>query len=176
MQPELSGLRAAGEERPLLTWRRLLALDALGITYVGPYSEDTRFTAYEDCEASHGHTVRRGGGSTVAAILRGAHVSQICGHIHRREYASKTIHGPRGTRTIFACSPGTICRTDGIVPHAGGRLDWQQGFAWLHRVAGKTRCSLTPIDSGVCVWRGSAIVGQDCSEQIARDTGWPQLC
>ena len=175
LQPELSGLRAAGEEAPLLTWRRLLALDSLGIEYVGPYSEDSRITLHPDCEASHGMTVRSGGGSTVAAILKSAHVSQVIGHIHRREYASRTIHGPKGSRTIFACSPGTICRTDGIVPHAGGRLDWQQGFAMLTHVGETTHCELTPIDKGVCSWRGEILVGKDHGEEIAEATGWPQL-
>lgn len=175
LQPELSGLRAAGDDRPLLTWSRLLSLEELGIRYVGPYAEDTRIALHPDCEASHGHKVRAGGGSTVAAVLKSSHVSQVFGHIHRRAIASRTIHGPKGQRTIFACSPGTLCRVDGIVPHAGGRLDWQQGFAFLTRVAGQTRCELAPIDDGVAVWRGEAIVGLDRSEEIARDTGWPQL-
>ena len=175
LTPELSGLRSAGDSNALLTWRRLLALDDLGIEYVGPYANDVRFTMFPDCEASHGHTVRQGGGATVASILRGAHISQVCGHIHRREYAARTIHGPTGSRTIFACSPGTICRTDGIVPHAGGRVDWQQGVAWLDYVAGATRCSLVPIEKGVCVWQGMVIVGEDHGDTIASDTNWPQL-
>ena len=175
LQPELSGLRAAGEDVALLTWRRLLALDSLGIEYVGPYSSDSRITLHDDCEAAHGHTVRSGGGATVAAILKGAHNSQLCGHIHRREYAARTIHGPKGTRSIFACSPGTICRVDGIVPNAGGRLDWQQGFAMLTHIHGTTHCTLTPIDKGLSYWRGEVIRGKDWSKQIAEDTGWSQL-
>ena len=50
-----------------------------------------------------------------ARMLKGAHVSQIVGHIHRREYAARTIYGPHGRRTIFAASPGTLCRVDGVV-------------------------------------------------------------
>jgi hypothetical protein len=61
---ELSDLSPAGEDAALVTWRRLLALDSLGIHYRGPYGE--RVTLAADCEAHHGDTVAAGGGATVA--------------------------------------------------------------------------------------------------------------
>ena len=171
--PELSELCPAGEVAPLVTWRRLLALDSLGIHYIGPYG--ARTTLAPDCESHHGTTVASGGGATVARILKGAHVSQIIGHIHRREYACRTIHGPAGRCTIFAASPGTLCRVDGVVPAVSKRVDWQQGLAVLVHDGARTSCQIIPIDEGVAYIYGDRLVGDDPGPDIARDTDWPQL-
>ena len=171
LTPELHGLRAANESEPLISWRRLLALDALGVEYGPTYSSAGAVTLHPDCEATHGHKVAAGGGATVARVVRQAHVSQIFGHIHRCEYAARTLHGPEGRRVVWAASPGTLCRVDGVVPAVSGRVDWQQGLAWLTHVDGSTHCSLTPIRDGVAVWRGEALAGRDRGEEIAEATG-----
>jgi hypothetical protein len=170
---ELSDLSPAGEDAALVTWRRLLALDSLGIHYRGPYGERVALAA--DCEAHHGDTVAAGGGATVARMLKGAHVSQIVGHIHRREYAARTIYGPHGRRTIFAASPGTLCRVDGVVPAVKKRVDWQQGLAVLTYDGARTSCQLLPIDNGAAYIYGERLVGVDPGPDIARDTDWSQL-
>ena len=171
--PELSSLRAALDSTPLVTWRRLLALDSLGIHYTGPYGESVAL--YDDCEASHGTTVASGGGATVARVLKGSHVSKVFGHIHRREYACRTIHDTKGHRVIFAVSPGTLCRVDGAVPAASKRVDWQQGLAILVNDGNRTSCQLIPIDDGIAYIHGQRVVGRDPGVFIARDTDWPQL-
>jgi len=170
---ELSDLRPAGDPEPLVTWRRLLALDSLGVDYVGPYG--TNITLAPDCEAHHGTVVAQGGGATAARILKGAHISQIYGHIHRREYGCKTVYGPSGRRTIFAASPGTFSRVDGVVPAVKKRIDWQQGIAILVNDGNRTSCQVIPIDEGIAYIYGKRIVGKDPGPDIARDTGWPQL-
>ncbi len=170
---EMIDLRPAGEDRPLVTWRRLLALDALGIDYVGPYG--ARIALHDDCEAHHGQTVASGGGATVARMIKGAHVSQIVGHIHRREYAARTIYGPRGRRTIFAASPGSLCRIDGAVPAVKGRVDWQQGLAVLTNDGHRTHCQLIPIDDGVGYVYGRQVIGRDLGPEIAQAIDWPQI-
>ena len=171
--PELSGLRPATDSEPLVTWKRLLALDSLGIDYVGPYG--TSITLAPDCEANHGTVVAQGGGATAARILKGAHISQIYGHIHRREYGCKTVYGPHGRRTIFAASPGTLSRLDGVVPAVKERIDWQQGLAVLANDGLRTSCQIIPIDEGIAYIYGDRLVGKDPGVDIARDTGWPQL-
>jgi len=170
---ELSNLRPACDPEPLVTWRRLLALDSLGIHYDAPYG--TTITLAPDCEANHGTVVAQGGGATAARILKGAHVSQIYGHIHRREYGCKTVYGPQGRRTIFAASPGTFSRVDGVVPAVKERIDWQQGIAILVNDGARTSCQVIPIDDGVTYVHGQRVVGKDPGFDIARDTGWPQL-
>ena len=175
LTPELHGLRAAGEGEPLISWRRLLALSDLGIEYVGPYSADAAHVLDPHTEARHGHKVTSGGGATAARVVRTAHVSQIFGHIHRLEYAERTLHGPDGRRVVWAASPGTIARVDGVVPAVSGRVDWQQGLAWLSSVDGATHCQLVPIRDGVACWRGDVLTGETHSAEIAEETGWPQL-
>jgi hypothetical protein len=171
--PELVNVTPAGEDRPLVTWRRLLALEALGIDYVGPYGE--RVTLHDDCEAHHGSTVASGGAATVARMLKGAHVSQIVGHIHRREYGCRTVWGPRGPRTIFAASPGTLCRVDGVVPAVHKRVDWQQGLAVLTWDGKRTSCQVIPIDDGAAYVYGERVEGADRGAEISRAVDWPQI-
>lgn len=170
--PELIPLRPAGEDAALVTWERLLSLDALGIEYLAPYGRVLALA--DDCEATHGSTVAQGGGATVARILRSAHVSQVVGHIHRREYAARTIYGPSGRRVIFAASPGSLCRIDGVVPAVKRRVDWQQGLAIL-RHGKRTSCELVPIDEGEAWIEGKHVIGRDLGADIAVDTGWDQL-
>ena len=173
--PEIQHLRPVGEDEDSISWRRYLALDALGIEYVGPYGADSAIALHDDCEAMHGRVVRSGGGKTAAKIVGSAHISTIVGHIHRLESAYRTLWSPTGKRTIFAIGAGCICRVDGIVPANGGRMDWQQGFVWLDHVAGQTRATPVLIDDGVAMHCGQAWVGQTRAGQIADELKRPEL-
>jgi hypothetical protein len=97
-------------------------------------------------------------------MLKGAHVSQIVGHIHRREYGCRTVWGPRGPRTIFAASPGTLCRVDGV-----------QGLAVLTYDGKRTSCQVIPIDDGAAYVYGERIEGADRGAEISRAVDWPQI-
>lgn len=165
---EMIDLRPADDPdgHPLMSVPRMLALDDLDIEYIAPYQEE--FWLFDKVRVHHGHVVRAKGGATVAAIVRDASHSEIVGHVHRVEYASKTISGPNGQEVIFAMTPGTITRTDGVVPAASPRVDWQQGLGIVTRdnETGVISASAVPIQRGQLMWRGEVLRGEDRVEEI----------
>lgn len=114
-----------------LTVPTLLALDELGVEYMGPYPNG-EYWINDNLRVSHGQIARKGGGKTAAAILADARNSEIVGHIHRHEMSQKTVHPRKGIKTYVAYSPGTVARIDGVVPAYQARNDWQQGMALVH--------------------------------------------
>ncbi len=174
---EAHGLRSAdtldGDE--VLTVENLLALDSLDIEYVGPYGA-TYWLG--DVRIQHG-TKARPAGETAAAYLRNATSSMIWGHTHRLEMAQKKILTPSGPRILTAASPGCLCRTDGVVPNAGGGyLDWQQGFCLVYRGADTSKRESSvihtiPIVDGSCVVYGHKINGDGSAERARTLTGLP---
>ena len=151
---------------------RMLALRDLDIEYVGPYDTDWWL---DGVACRHGETVRKGGGSTAAAIVRDSTHSVWFGHVHRRESAARLLHGPDGVREIWAASPGTLARVDGAVPAATSRVDWQQGLGVQWSAGGEVWHEIIPIQRGACLWRGELLAGEDRGEEIRTATGWDQL-
>lgn len=168
---EAEGVRPADDPdgHDAISVPRLLALDALDIEYVGPYGEG--FWLWDDVFFHHGTVARKGGGSTVASMLKDASHSTIVGHIHRLEMACKTIHGPSGQRTITCMSPGTLCRTDGAVPAATPRVDWQQGLGVITHSGGQSYTAAVQIHDGCLVWSGEELEAQDRIDELREATG-----
>ena len=176
--PEAVNLAVAGEEIGALHVAKLLRLAELNIKWVGPYGMD--YWLWDRIRVTHGTTVRPSGGQTVGAVLRGASWSEVFGHIHRLEYAEKTLHSPEGPKTIACMSPGSLCRLDpGLVPGFKKRQDWQTGVgvAWLKEGDGHSEAFIQaiPIRKGGLIWADGYIQGEDQTEKIARDTGWSQF-
>lgn len=171
---EAEGVRPADDPHgpPLMSVQRLLALDTIDVTYHGAYP-DAELWLWDEVRIHHGTTAKKGGGSTVAGALRGATYSQVFGHVHRAETASRTFHGPGGKRRrIFAATPGTICRIDGTVPAAAPRVDWQQSLMMLTRTpAGAVHEQLLPIDAGALVLHGELLQAADRVADLNRSTG-----
>jgi hypothetical protein len=181
---EAADLRPVGEEDGpnILSVDRLLALDRLDVEYIQPYGEE--FWLWDLVRFHHGTTVRGGGGATVAAMLKGTSspVSQIVGHVHRLELAAKTIHGPSGPTTIYAMIPGTIARTDGIVPGVvagrSTRCDWQQGLGIVSLLppTAQSHASVTmrtvSIHDGRAAFNGKVLRGRDRIDEIREATGF----
>lgn len=159
-----------------LHFARLLGLDELGITYRDYGGERWLWNAIR---IHHGELVRNGGGKTVAAAIGQAHYSEVFGHIHRAEIAHRTVHGPRGRRTIAAASPGCLCHVDGRVPGVNARPDWQQGIgiAWWDEGRQQEHIEVLPIHDGVLVWRGQRIEGDAdrLADEIGAEIGWDQV-
>lgn len=173
--PEAVGLTAAGEKMGSLHMARLLRLDELDIEWVGPYGAD--YWLWGSIRVTHGQTVRQGGGATSAAVLKGASWSEVFGHIHRLEYAEKTLHGPEGRRVISAMSPGCLCRLEpGVVPGFKQRQDWQTGVgvAWLDEMD-EAHMAAIPIRDGRLIWSDGILQGEDRAAEIAKQTGWSQM-
>lgn len=172
--PEGASLRAAGEAEPALSLGRLLRLSDLGYREVKPYGEET--WVWDRIRVHHGDVVRQGGGATVAAALKRATHSEVFGHVHRVEGASKVIHGPQGRRVVSVMTPGCLCRTDGAVPAASPRVDWQNGvgLAFLDE-QGQEHLHALPIIDGSLFWGGQLIQGRDRTAEIAAACGWRQM-
>jgi len=170
---ELYDLRPANDPsgHPALSVPRLLALTELDIEYIGPYGHE--WWLWDKVRIHHGTKAKRGGGATVAAILREATHSEIVGHVHRLEYAARTLYGPGGARTIFAMTPGTISRCDGtVVPAATPRVDWQQGLGIVSRLPDDGIAMNTiPIQNGIAMFRGELLCGRDPVDKIKEATG-----
>ena len=168
---EAEGIRPADDPggHDALSVPRLLALDSLDIEYIGPYGEG--FWLWDDVFFHHGTVARKGGGSTVASMLKDATYSTIVGHIHRLELGCKVIHGPGGQRTITCMSPGTLCRTDGAVPAATPRVDWQQGLGVVTRGPGQTWFEVAQIHDGRLVYGSLRLEGRDRIDDLSLATG-----
>jgi len=167
---EADGLRAVGSGYDALSVPGLLNLDALGVEYAGPYGVGVWF--WDRVFVHHGVKVKKGGGATAAAVVRESDYSEVFGHVHRVELGYRTIHGPHGVRSVFALSPGTICRVDPVVPGASPRYDWQQGLAMLGLVNGEPDVThLARIRDGVMCWGGEIYRGRDRVADIIDATG-----
>ncbi len=85
---ELRTLRPADKPSgpELLSIPYLLSLDKLDVEYVEPYGKGHW---WRGIHFHHGRLVRSRGGKTVSAMLNNSAHSQVVGHIHRREIASK---------------------------------------------------------------------------------------
>jgi hypothetical protein len=131
------GLKRAGEELPALSIPYLLALDQLGIKYVGAYPAG-RYFITPQLQCVHGEVVKKG--ATAKAVTTNEGVSTIHGHTHRIEHYARTMRTFEGARQTFTFSPGTLSRIDGAVPstHSSTGVDgkpvtnyedWQHGIA-----------------------------------------------
>jgi hypothetical protein len=173
LMPEAEGVRPADDETgaPMLSIQRLLALDSLDVEYVGPY--DSEYWLWDSVRVHHGETVRGKGGATATATVSDAVHCDIFGHVHRLELACRTLHGPGGERVIWALSPGTITRIDGVVPAFSSRVNWQQGLAVLERTDDERIFpQILKIEDGRTVWCREVLEGRDRVDELREATGW----
>jgi len=152
----------------------LLGLKDLGVSYRGPYPKG-EYWINDNLKCVHGTIARRGNSDTVKAILKDARHSQIVGHVHRKEYAVKTVHPRRGAVSYVAYSPGTIARIDGAVPAATDKVDWQQGFGVVDFEVGNGMFNIHPynITDGKTVYNGRRMEARaDINEVVCEAMGW----
>lgn len=142
---------------PLLSVERLLGLDELGVCYNGPYPAGEVWLN-DNLRLVHGEAVRAGSGDTVRAVVDDLRHSEMQGHIHRLEMASKTAWTIRGAKVYHSFSPGTLCRlTPGLVPGSKHRQNWQQGIAVIDYEDGGEHdfhVNLVPIYEGYALFDG----------------------
>lgn len=175
--PEARHLKAAGSGDRLMSLRNLLQLSSLDIETVEPYGADWwlwRDETDRPVHINHGMT-HTSAGSTAGKKAQKQVYSKVFGHIHRRELASRTIHGPNGVYEVFSMSPGCLCRIDGDVPSVNPRNNWQQGVGLAHFDGDVIHPELYGIQNGRLSYGGVVLVGEDTTAQIAKDTGWQQM-
>jgi predicted phosphodiesterase len=127
----LAGLHVAGNETQAISIAYFLGLDKLGIKFVDGYPNNSISVA--EVEIMHGNTIGAKPGQTALKMLEKYHYSTIFGHTHRREYIETSIWSDiyEDYKTIFAYSPGCLCRTDGAVPGSSASMGWRQGVGIL---------------------------------------------
>ena len=166
------GLREADEFDlpPMLSPQRLLALDKLGVEWIGDYPNDEDWLT-PDLRLVHGDVAKNVPGATARALVEAVDVSTIFGHIHRKERVSRTIH-LRGTqRTVVAYCPGCACRIDGAVPGVRARQNWQQGLAIVDTDGEMFNIQDVEVCNGRAIWNGRLFEARDRVEDLRRDVG-----
>ena len=155
---------------------RLLCLDSLGIEWLGEYDSD--HWMFDCIRVNHGRTAKGASGATVAARIAKNNWSEVFGHIHRVELASKRVVDPkRGHRDVVAMTPGCLARCDGTVPGFSKIQNWTQGLGFgIYDENTKTpHLWVEPIHNGRMQHAGKMLVGEPHTEEIAEATGFEQM-
>lgn len=161
------GLRqgARPDSWPVLTVPHLLRMNEFDIRYLPGYPA-ARHWITPRLEAIHGTKVVSNGSTAHRYLSSGMTSSVVYGHIHRIEYAERTIDTADGPLIVSAFSPGCLARVDGVVPSTKGGTDldgrplpsvenWQTGIAVVpYDETGDFTVELVPIRSGTARWRG----------------------
>jgi hypothetical protein len=156
---------------PALSIPSLLALDNLSIKYIDDYPNG-RIWLNDRLACAHGSVARQAPGATVGAVARNADVSEIHGHIHRREWATRTLFGRHHSTVVDVFSPGCLCRTDGLVPAKNANNNWQKGFAIVHYTDLEYGIMPVAIENDQAIVYDKVYYGQDQIRQIEQDTNW----
>ena len=118
----------SNSDTPVLSLKNLLAHDTNQIEFAEKYP-DGHLWLNEKLRIGHGDRVKSKSGATVSDVVNTATYSQVFGHIHRVEVATKTIRERDYVIPIHAASFGTMSSIDdGVVPSNKSRHNWQCGF------------------------------------------------
>lgn len=167
-------IRAVGEESlpPAMSLPRLLGLHNLNIQWVGDYPNG-RVWLRDDIAALHGTIARAKSGATVQASIVDMQYSQIFGHIHRSELATKTLRVRDGYRTVFAFASGCLCHMDGRVPAVKSEVNWQKGVGMIeYREEGLALPTAILIGNEDAIYKGKVYTARDRMKDLRRDTTW----
>jgi hypothetical protein len=166
--PGLVGISKANSREPLLSIANLCRFDEYNIKSIESYP-DGEFWVNDYLRFEHGSIVSGSPGATAAKYLADSRVSTIFGHTHRQELVYGRIRERDGSRPIFAGTPGTTARIDGVLPsgqtgitsagkQAGKRTEkWQQGiFVVWYQDGGDQKAAVEPvlIEDGSALYSG----------------------
>lgn len=157
---------------PVLSVPHLCRMDEFRVEYRTGYPA-AKYWITPRLEVIHGTKVASNGSTAHKYLGAGITHSVMYGHIHRIEYAERTIEKMDGFDIVVAASPGCLARTDGAVPSTKGATDldgrplpvvenWQNGMAVVpyDEETGEFTIEMIPIRSGRGVWRGKAYVAE----------------
>lgn len=119
-------IRAANDDVPALSLRRLLHLDHLHIDFI----DETDWTRAKvkinrRLTVRHGHTTKKNPGPQLLASLGG---STIQGHSHRTSALYNTMHSEEGPEFRVAAETGCMCQIDETGLGYTTEPDWQNAF------------------------------------------------
>jgi len=158
---------------PALSMPKLLALDSLGVEWVGGYPKGQTWLN-DGLVVDHGERASSTPGGTARATVEEQNVAAIFFHAHRREWVSRTVRVRGGQRTIEAFCPGCACHVDGRVP-GQGKARWQQGLALVDYEAGGEDFAIAPIrvSGGRAIYDGKLYVSREREGELrASFPGW----
>ena len=148
---------------PVMSIPHLLRLDELGVEYIDAYPAGI-FWINDNLACVHGEKLK------VSQVVDDERVSVIQGHVHRIAVQHKTRRTRDGAKSMFAATPGCLCRIDGAVPSTKGSTDsfgrpvyrpedWQQGLAVVtfEEGDGAFHLELVPIHDGRAIFRGRSV-------------------
>ncbi len=155
----------------LLSIPRLLALHDLDIEWIADYPNgETWINDFVVCR--HGDIARAASGATVQSMVKEANETQIIGHIHRIESATRTIHERNNSRFVSVSSVGCLCRIDGAVPGKKARNNWQQAIGVVdYYLDGRPDHVVTPVPilNGRAIYNGKVYEAQDRTEELREE-------
>jgi hypothetical protein len=170
------GLQSAnGVKLPTMSVEYLLDLPGLGITFKGGYPNNEDWMG--PVKLIHGDVAKSATTETVKAVSTHAEETTIQGHIHKVEWASRTIKARDGIRTVTAFSPGCLCRIDYVVPGHKHPQQWQQGCAVVEWDGDDYSIIPILIQNGRAVYNGKVYKSRDVVNTLNKDTanvrtGW----
>lgn len=152
---------------PVLSVPYLLNMDTYDIRYIDGYP-DGEYWANDFLRFEHGSVARSAPGATAGKMLD-LGVSTLQGHQHRRELIYRRVNTKKGSRLIFAGSPGCLCSVKGLVPSSRTGIksngtqktskseNWHQGLSvFWYETKGQQRSWLEDvvIENGEAFFRG----------------------
>ena len=167
--PALSGISKANSREPVLSIANLCRFDEYNIVSIEAYP-DGEYWANDYLRFEHGTIASSTPGSTAAKYLADSRVSTIFGHTHRQELVYTRIRERGSSRPIFAGTPGTTARIDGVLPSSSTGINssgkqtakktekWQQGiFVVWYQPEGDQKAVVEPvlIEDGCAFYNGS---------------------
>jgi hypothetical protein len=161
------------DDIPLLSMSNLLGLQEMDYKICAPYPHGEVWLN-DNIRIAHGEVVRGESGATTSAVVKTAMTTEIFGHIHRVELATKTKHHRGSAYPIHAFSPGCLCRLDSSVPAAKSRNNWQHGCGVVHYDSDSNWHSITPISihAGMAAYNGEMFKAKNLESYLSSETGW----
>ena len=149
------GIKPANEPDvpPIVSVPYMLGLHKIGVEYIGNYPHG-EFYINDNLVCIHGNKVGPKSGQSIMKMLDSPRISVIQGHVHRLEMGHKTVWSHGQPKIYQAVSLGTLARIDGIVPGAGTRYNWQQGFGVVEYDNDRFQIDSIGIYDGKAIFKG----------------------
>ena len=149
------GIKPANEPDvpPIVSVPYMLGLHKIGVEYIGNYPHGG-FYINDNLVCIHGNKVGPKSGQSIMKMLDSPRISVIQGHVHRLEMGHKTVWSHGQPKIYQAVSLGTLARIDGIVPGAGTRYNWQQGFGIVEYDSDRFQIDSVGIYDGKAIFKG----------------------
>lgn len=166
-------LKAADELNfpPALSLPRLLALDSLGIEWIGGYP-DNEFWLNDDIRCIHGN-VAQTPGATSKTIAWNSDYTTVYGHTHRLEWVERNKARRNGIREVGAFSPGCLCHIDWRVPGHRKQNGWQKGAALIEYTDEMYNISPIRFTDDKCLYQNRVITGESNIDMLRQHyAGW----